>query len=53
MCDFWFAVQRIQFAETEFLVVAITQIHVLVERMECHRTIFAVYAIPNLIECVW
>ena len=53
MRDFWFTIQRIEFAKTEFFVVAITQIHVLGEGMECHRAGFAVCAIPNLIERVW
>ena len=49
MCNCWFAVQCVELIEPELLVVRVTQIHVLVIRVECHGTGFAVFGIPDLI----
>ena len=46
------AVERPELAETELLVVAVAQVHVLVERMERDGTVLAVPAVPYLVEGV-
>lgn len=43
------AVQRVELAESEFLVVCIAQIHVLVIRMECYGTGFTIFGVPDLV----
>ncbi len=43
------AVQRVELVEPELLVVHVTQIHVLVIRVECHGTGFAVFGVPDLV----
>lgn len=53
MRDRWLAVQRVELVEPELLVVHVTQIHVLVIRVECHGTGFAVFGIPDLIPREW
>lgn len=45
------AVQRVELAESELLVVGVAQIHVLVIRMECYGTGFTIFRVPDLVPC--